>query len=146
MIPGDKKAAVEHALQQAFGVTEFEDITPLTAGLSSALIFRITVLGKPYLLRIITRNDAMSDPAHWYSCMKAAAEAGIAPHVWYTSLDDRIAITDFIEKKPFPINEAGQGCRFCLNSSRPLFPDATDASPIVFYHFNVVRFRSGHPD
>src|ERR1700742_3572830 len=106
MIPGDKKAAVEHALQQAFGVTEFEDITPLTAGLSSALIFRITVLGKPYLLRIITRTDAMSDPVHWYGCMTAAAEAGIAPQVWYTNLDDRVSITDFIEKKPFPINEA----------------------------------------
>ncbi len=106
MIPEAKKTAVIHALQLTFGVSEFEDISVLTAGLSSALIFKIEVLGKPYLLRIITRTDAMSDPTHWYGCMKAAAEAGLAPHVWYTSIDDRISITDFVETKAFHVNEA----------------------------------------
>jgi len=28
--------------------------------------------------------------------MKAAAEAGLAPHVWYISIVDRVAITDFL--------------------------------------------------
>jgi thiamine kinase-like enzyme len=106
MIPEAKKTAVKNALQLTFGVNEFEDIRQLTAGLSSALIFRIVVKGKPYLLRIITSTDAVSDPAHWYDCMKAAAGAGIAPHVWYTSAEDRVAITDFIEAKPFPLTKA----------------------------------------
>src|SRR5882757_5765079 len=106
MIPEAKKDVVKNALQLTFGVSEFEDIRLLTIGLSSALIFRIVVLGKPYLLRIITRDDAVSNPAHWYDCMNMAAEAGLAPHVWYTSIDDRISITDFIEVKPFPITEA----------------------------------------
>ena len=47
MIPEDKKAAVERALRTAFGVSEFEDIRQLTAGLSSALIFRIVVGDSP---------------------------------------------------------------------------------------------------
>jgi len=106
MIPDDKKAAVQRALQTAFGVIEFEDISLLTEGLSSALIFKIVVAGKPYLLRIITRTDAISDPTNWFGCMQMAADAGIAPHVWYTSIEDRICITDFIEKKPFPVNKA----------------------------------------
>jgi Ser/Thr protein kinase RdoA (MazF antagonist) len=38
--------------------------------------------------------------------MKAAAEAGIAPKVWYANVKDRIAIIDFIEAKPFPMEEA----------------------------------------
>jgi hypothetical protein len=38
--------------------------------------------------------------------MKAAAEAGLAPHVWYTSIEDRIAITDFVEAAPFPVTDA----------------------------------------
>jgi thiamine kinase-like enzyme len=38
--------------------------------------------------------------------MKAAAEAGLAPHVWYTSIEDRISITDFVETASFPIREA----------------------------------------
>ncbi|MFC0515733.1 phosphotransferase [Mucilaginibacter angelicae] len=106
MIPESKKAAVSHALQVTFGVHEFEDLRELTAGLSSALVFRMLVLGKPYLLRIITRTDALADPTNEYACMKAAADAGIAPHVWYTSVNDRIAITGFIEAKPFAQEEA----------------------------------------
>jgi len=106
MIPEAKQTAVAQALQAAFGVNEFEDISQLTVGLSSALIFRIVVRGRPYLLRVITRTDAISDPTHYYACMKPAAEAGLAPHVWYAGADDRISITDFVEAKPFPINEA----------------------------------------
>jgi aminoglycoside phosphotransferase (APT) family kinase protein len=106
MIPATQKTAVSHALHATFGVHEFEDIHQLTTGLSSALVFRILVKGKAYLLRIITRADAMGDPTHEYTCMKAAAEAGIAPEVLYTSIADRIAITGFVETKPFPVAEA----------------------------------------
>ena len=38
--------------------------------------------------------------------MNAAAEAGVAPRVWYTSVEDRISITDFVEQAPFPGTEA----------------------------------------
>jgi thiamine kinase-like enzyme len=106
MIPEAKKTAVINALQATFGQIEFEEISELTAGLSSALVFRIVVRAKPYLLRIITRTDAMSDPTHWYDCMKTAAGAALAPRVLYTGVDDRISITDFIEKKTFPISDA----------------------------------------
>lgn len=106
MIPEDKKTAVDHALLAAFGTNTLDDICELTAGLSSALVFKIIVQGKPYLLRIITRTDAMADPTLEYNCMKAAAEAGIAPKVWYAHVEDRIAIIDFIEAKPLPMGEA----------------------------------------
>lgn len=106
MIPEDKKSIVENALQTTFSTTEIDDIRQLTAGLSTALVYRITVQGKPYLLRIITRTDGMADPTLEYTCMQAAAEAGIAPRVWYTSITDRIAISDFIDAKPFPFQEA----------------------------------------
>ena len=106
MIPENKQTAVMHALQVAFGVSEFEEIQQLTAGLSSALIFKIVVKGKSYLLRVITRTDAMADPTHYYGCMKPAADAGLAPRVWYAGTADRISITDFVDAKPFPINEA----------------------------------------
>jgi len=102
MIPEDKNPAVKRALQAAFGVAEFEDIRQLTEGLSSALIFRIVVRGKPYLLRVIMRADAMGDPTRLYSYMKAGEDAGLAPRVWYTSIEDRVSITDFVNAKPFP--------------------------------------------
>jgi hypothetical protein len=53
MIPEAKQPAVARALNEAFGVEEFEDIRRLTAGLTSALVFRIVVRRHPYLLRVI---------------------------------------------------------------------------------------------
>ncbi len=106
MIPEAKNAGVTRALREAFDVSEFEDIRILTTGLSSALVFRIVVRGTPYLLRIITRSDAMSDPTRQFACMKSAAAAGLAPRVWYTSTEDRISITDFVDAQPFPMREA----------------------------------------
>jgi thiamine kinase-like enzyme len=106
MIPENKKSAVTLALQTAFGVSEYDEITELTQGLSTALIFRIMVNGRPYLLRIITRTDSISDPSHHNDSMKTAADAGLAPQIRYMNLEDRIYITDFINAKPFPLDEA----------------------------------------
>ena len=105
MIPQEKNEAVTRGLHEAFGVTTFEDIRMLTRGLSGALMYRIVVEGSAFLLRIITRNPDTTLPDH-FTCMRLAAEAGLAPHVWYTSLEDRIAITDFVEHVPLPLNEA----------------------------------------
>jgi aminoglycoside phosphotransferase (APT) family kinase protein len=93
---------VIRALDAAFRGHDFEDIRLLDGGLTSALVFRIVVRGNPYLLRIITRTDAFGDPTRQFACMKAAAEAGIAPRVWYADVADRLLITDFVEAKPFP--------------------------------------------
>ena len=103
MIPQEKSAAVTRGLREAFGVTGFEDIRRLTRGNTSSLVFRIVVRGSPYLLKIIMRTD---DPTRHFTCMQAAAEAGLAPHVWYTSIEDRIVITDFVEAAPFPVTDA----------------------------------------
>src|ERR1043166_1308825 len=105
MIPEDKMAAVSRGLLEAFGVTTFDDIQKLTKGHTSALVFRIVVRGRPYLLRIIMRNDSIG-PARHFGCMKLAGAGGLAPRVWYTSVEDRLSITDFIEAAPFPITEA----------------------------------------
>ncbi|MGH9738868.1 MAG: phosphotransferase, partial [Candidatus Acidiferrales bacterium] len=104
MIPEPKQAAVARALQHAFGASECDDVRILTGGLSTALVFRILVRGNPYVLRVIMREDAMSDPTRQFACMKTAADAGIAPRVWYASAEDRVSITDFVEVKPWPEN------------------------------------------
>jgi hypothetical protein len=106
MIPEEKIPAVAKALQTTFGTSEYEDIRQLTLGLSSALIFRIVVLGKPYLLRVITRTDAIGDITHQINCLKDPVKASLAPNLLYAGLEDRILITDFIDAKPFPMQEA----------------------------------------
>jgi aminoglycoside phosphotransferase (APT) family kinase protein len=102
MIPEEKQTAVKRALVEAFGVQEFEDIALLTGGLSPALAYRILVKGKPYLLRLSMRTDAYADPTGQFAVMKTAADAGIAPRIWYTSIEDKLMITDFVQAKPYP--------------------------------------------
>ncbi len=106
MIPEAKQSAVKDALKAVFGVSEYKDIRMLTAGLSSALVFRIVLKKTPYLLRIITRTDAASDPTRQFDCMEMAAKAEIAPRIWYTNIEDRISITDYVEAQPLSIEEA----------------------------------------
>ena len=100
MIPQEKSEAVTRGLREAFGVTEFEDISRITRGRTASLVFRIIVGGSPYLLKIITRAE---DPTRHYTSMKAAAEAGMAPRVLYTNIEDHISITDFVEAEPLPV-------------------------------------------
>ena len=106
MIPDHKREVVARALREAFGVDAFDDIRVLSGGLSTALVFRMVVRGNPYLLRVIMKTDAMNDPTRQYACMKIAAEAGIAPRIWYASIEDRVSITDFVNVKPWPENRA----------------------------------------
>jgi thiamine kinase-like enzyme len=101
MIPEEKSAAVTRGLREAFGVEGFEDISKIT--IVNTPVFRIVVRGSSYLLKIDTRT---SDPTRHFACMRAAADAGLAPHVWYTSIEDRILITDFVETASFPAADA----------------------------------------
>ncbi len=105
MIPEEKIEAVTRGLREALDASAFEDIRRITKGHNFALIFRIVVKGCPYLLRIMMRNTQLG-PEREFTCMKAAAEAGLAPRVWYTSIEDQISISDFVEEAPFPATEA----------------------------------------
>jgi hypothetical protein len=103
LIPQEKMPAVARGLLQAFGVSTFEDVRKVTGGHTTSLVLRIVVQGTPYLLKIIMRTD---DATRHFNCMQEAAEAGLAPRVWYTSAEDRIAITDFVEAVPLPVADA----------------------------------------
>lgn len=105
MIPEEKKTSVARALKETFGVTEFEDIRKMARGLSSDLVFRIVVRGSPFLLRIITARNEINDPARIFTCMKMAAEAGLAPRILYSNTEDGIAIIDFVEAVSFPLTQ-----------------------------------------
>lgn len=102
MIPEARQPAVARALDEAFGVREFDEIRPLTGGLTTALVFRIVVRSHPYLLRLMMPGAPSGDPAGQFGSMQTAANAGIAPHIWYASAQDGLLIADFVEARPFP--------------------------------------------
>ncbi len=106
MIPQEKMAAVTRGLREAFGVTEFEDIRRMTKGHNYALVFRIVVKGSPFLLRVNMQGTSMIGPERQFGCMKAAAEADLAPRIWYASIEDQVSIIDFVEEAPFPATAA----------------------------------------
>lgn len=103
MIPEEKTAAVTRGLKAAFDVTAFDEIKDLTEGATSNRAFRIIVRGSPYLLRINTRAG---DTPRQFQCMQAAAQAGLAPRVWYADAEDRVSITDFVQAVQLPAMEA----------------------------------------
>ena len=127
MIPQEKIAAVTRALNEAFGVAAFDHIRDLTERPGSNRAFRIVVRGSAYLLRINTRAGDMT---RHFSCMQAAAEAGLAPRVRYTSAEDRISITDFVEAVPFPATDALRRVPAVLRTLHAL-------PPFPVAHFNT---------
>src|SRR5262245_17198436 len=123
MIPEAKNAAVARGLQETFGVNEFEDIRRLnTAKLTSAHVFRIVVRGCPYLLRVITRTDANTDPTRQFTCMKIAAEGAVAPRVLYTNIEDRVSLTEFVDTRPLSAAEAAVRLAVTLRTLHALSP------------------------
>src|ERR1700723_1256564 len=103
MIPQEKIGAAARGVNEAFGVAAFDDIRDLTERPGSNRAFRIIVRGSAYLLRINTRPGDMT---RHFTCMQAAADAGLAPRVRYASTEDRISITDFVEAIPLPAADA----------------------------------------
>jgi len=141
MIPQEKSAAVFRGLREAFGATAIEDIRRMTKGLSSDLVFRIAVQGRPYLLRIMTHIDERKDPVRIFTCTKAAAEAGLAPHVWYVNTEDGIAIMDFIEAEPFSPTQALVHLPSTLRRLHALPPFPKAFNYVTAHNGFIWRFR-----
>lgn len=100
LLPAAKLSAVKHALQHAFQTTTVDSIALLNGGLSSALVYKLVVAGKPYVLRLVMEINELTDPVRQFACMNIAAAAGIAPAVHYASVADAVTIMDFIETTP----------------------------------------------
>jgi Phosphotransferase enzyme family len=142
MIPAEKNAGVARALRETFDVTEFDDIRRVTKGLSSDLVFRIVVKGSPFLLRIIPRMDERNDPVRIFTCMKAAAVAGLAPRVLYSNAEDGIAIIDLIEEVPLPATTALVLLPTTLQTLHRLPPFPKAFNYVTAHNGFIWRFRT----
>lgn len=106
MIPTDRMAAVERALDAVAGTSTPDSISQIHVGLSSALVYRVSVGDQTFVLRVITRMDEHSDPTQHFLTMRAASDAGIAPAVLYASPQDRISIIEFVRHEPMAQSRA----------------------------------------
>jgi aminoglycoside phosphotransferase (APT) family kinase protein len=104
-IPPSKRDAVKAGLAAAFGTTVLDGLEPMKLGMSSAHVHRIVVAGRPYLLRIMMRPEAVNDPVRHFTCLRIAAAAGLAPAVHHTDAAAGLSITDFVGGKPLAAME-----------------------------------------
>lgn len=103
---------------------------------------RIVVHGSPYLLRIMTRIDERNDPVRIYTCMNAAAEAGLAPRVHYTSVEDGVAIIDWIEPAHLSTTQALVRLPASLRKLHALPPFPTTFNHVTAHKFFIWRLRT----
>ncbi|WP_114937261.1 phosphotransferase [Mucilaginibacter endophyticus] len=98
IIPASSLLAVESALLQTFGTTTVAEIILLAGGLSASSVFKIVVNDQPYILKIDS-SPVVVDGQN-ISCMEVAAQAGIAPPVYYLNRVAGVTITGFIKNMP----------------------------------------------
>ncbi len=100
----EKIEAVDQAFRETFGKVPVGNFKPMNRGLSSAYVYKFTVLGKLYFLKINTQIGSFIDIENPHKCMKIAAKAGIAPKVLFCSETDGIYITEYVKAEPLAEN------------------------------------------
>jgi aminoglycoside phosphotransferase (APT) family kinase protein len=107
-LPTACREIVRSALNAAFGSAQISAIKPMAGGASGAFLFRVEIAGRRYVVRVEGPASPLRNP-HQYVSMQIAAEAGIAPKIYYLDEVARVAVMDFIERKPLSAFPGGAG-------------------------------------
>ncbi|SEC34472.1 phosphotransferase [Bradyrhizobium erythrophlei] len=98
-LPPEQRDAAHVALREVIGAATIDAVTPVSGGATSARLFRIDAGGKNYLLRIEGVPSPLRNP-YQYVSLRIAAEAGIAPRLYYVDETSRVAVMGFIQRQP----------------------------------------------
>ncbi|QPF82467.1 phosphotransferase [Bradyrhizobium genosp. L] len=98
-LPPAEHDAAQAALRDVLGATPIDAVTPVSGGATTARLFRIDAGGHSYVLRIEGEPSPLRNP-HQYVSLRIAAEAGIAPRLHYVNETSRIAVMDFVRRRP----------------------------------------------
>lgn len=99
MIPAEKLKAVEKALINTFGDLDLTDVVSIKGGLSGSLVYKIAMDSQSYVLKIDMDLNPVSG-GDSFNCLETAAQAGVAPKVYYLNKSEGISITAFINHVP----------------------------------------------
>jgi aminoglycoside phosphotransferase (APT) family kinase protein len=109
LIPADRREIAHSALKATFGTAAISGLQQITSG-ASALIYRIEIADRAYLLRLeSSKRDEVRDPQRSYLCMKMAASAGIAPALQHADPMSGVAIMDFVPSRSLSAYPGGSG-------------------------------------
>ncbi len=141
-----KRVAVTAALTAAFGSPAIDSAVPLSGGISGASLFRVTRGARCCVLRVEGTPSPLRNP-YQYESQRIAAEAGIAPKLYYADEAQGVTAMDFIAARP--LREYPGGPRALAQArgellrrvqATPVFPVFVDYPDIVGRLFaHVVR-------
>jgi aminoglycoside phosphotransferase (APT) family kinase protein len=107
-IPSNRREDARSAMTAAFGRAPLTALQRVTSG-ASALIYRIEVADRPYLLRLDSlQRDEVRNPERAYLCMRTAVEAGIAPALHHADPTAGVAIMDYVPERPLSDYPSGR--------------------------------------
>jgi hypothetical protein len=146
VIAEDRLAAALAAIASVAEPASVTGITPTTGGASGASTLRVDVGSDTYLLRLERNRDGFRDPERSYPCLRAAAEAGIAPAVHHADEEAGTVLMDFVVERPLTAYPGGEPALLRslgrmaarLQVTAP-FPPVLDFGALVEVMLNLVR-------
>jgi len=108
VIAEDRRAGALAAIASVANPSSVTAITPLAGGASAASTLRIDTDSGPYLMRLDGVREGFRDPRRSYLCLRAAAEAGIAPTVHHADEAAAVVVTDFVKERPLMAYPGGE--------------------------------------
>ena len=106
-LPPSWRAAAAAGLAAA-GLAPTAAAVPLKGGVSGALVCRVDTADGRFLLRLEPERIAPEHRARNIACMRAAAEAGVAPAVRHSDPAVGVTVMDFIEARPLDAHPGGR--------------------------------------
>jgi len=98
-VPQARRELARAAVETVLGGRRVTGLEPVAGGASGALTYRVDAEDASYLLRIERGMNALQNPYH-YPCMKAAADAGVAPRLHFVDPQQGVALMDFVAQRP----------------------------------------------
>jgi thiamine kinase-like enzyme len=99
-LPPAAQTRAAQALAEAFPGARLQSLEPLHGGLSGALVYRLTVDGRPFVLRMIVEHSLLNDPVRQLTCLQLASEHKLTPHVQYASIELALSISAYLAHQP----------------------------------------------
>jgi Phosphotransferase enzyme family len=146
-IAEDRRAPALAAIASVADPASVTRIRHLTGGASGASTLRVDAGPGSYLLRLEVDRRGFRNPARSYPCLRAAAEAGIAPAVHHADEDAGVALMDFVIERPLTAFPGGEpallralgGMVARLQATAPFPPVMDDFGALAETLLNLVR-------
>lgn len=135
-LPLAHREVAASALASTFGGANLR-IEPAPGGASSAQAYRVDVGAERYLMRIEGPRTPLRNP-HQYTCMRIAADAGVAPPVLHADDEAGVAIMRFVERRPLSEHPGGPPALAAALGDLAARLQATTTFPFLAGYFDVI--------